>query len=342
MSPLAATFAPPRATPADGNRNWQRLWRESITDPRQLLRVLGLDEHAQNLLAAHDTGFSMRVPPGFVARMRHGDPDDPLLLQVLAQPAELDSAPGFTRDAVGDLDAQAAPGILHKYEGRALLVVTGACAVHCRYCFRRHFPYAQNSAAASGWREAVAHLCADSSIEEVILSGGDPFSLATAKLRELGTLLRQASHLRRLRIHTRLPVVLPERVDDELCDWLNSLPWPVSLVIHANHANEIDAGVVAACRRLRASGAVLLNQSVLLRRVNDSVGALADLSRALFAAGVVPYYLHQLDRVEATAHYAVEDARAMALVEKLRGSISGYLVPRLVREIAGEPGKTPL
>ena len=342
MSPRGASSAPLRLAPADGKRTWQRLWRESITDPRQLLAILGLDEHAQDLLATRDTGFSVRVPRGFVARMRHGDPDDPLLLQVLAQPAELDSVAGFSRDAVGDLDSQAAPGILHKYEGRALLVVSGACAVHCRYCFRRHFPYAQHTASANGWRDAVAHLCADTSIEEVILSGGDPFSISTAKLLELGTELRRASHLQRLRVHTRLPVVLPERVDSELCAWLGGLPWPVSVVIHANHANEIDAGVIAACRRLRAAGAVLLNQSVLLRRVNDSVRALADLSRALFAAGVVPYYLHQLDRVEGTAHYAIEDARATALVEQLRASISGYLVPRLVREIAGEPGKTPL
>jgi EF-P beta-lysylation protein EpmB len=214
--------------------------------------------------------------------------------------------------------------------------------VNCRYCFRRHFPYAQETAAANRWQDAIEHLRGDPSIEEVILSGGDPWSLATPKLAELTAALADISHIRRLRIHTRLPVVLPERVDAELLAWLHALPWPVAVVLHANHANEIDAAVAAACRRLRDAGAILLNQSVLLRGVNDSVDALADLSARLFDCGVVPYYLHQLDRVAGAAHFAVDDARARELVAELRGRLSGYLVPRLVREIAGEPAKTPL
>ncbi len=321
---------------------WQQLWREAVTDPLELLELLGLEHLAASLLPAVDTGFALRVPRGFIARMRRGDPSDPLLLQVLPQSAELLDVAGFSADAVGDLAARTASGVLHKYQGRALLIATGSCAVNCRYCFRRHFPYAQETAAANHWRAAIAQIRGDTSIDEVILSGGDPLSLSTPKLAELTDGLTSIAHLKRLRIHTRLPVVLPERVDTELTDWLRRLPWPVAVVLHANHANEIDTDVAAACVRLRDCGASLLNQSVLLRGVNDDVEALATLSERLFAAGVLPYYLHQLDRVAGAAHFAVDDASARCLVEALRGRLSGYLVPRLVREIAGAAGKSPL
>lgn len=321
---------------------WQQLWREAIKDPLELLRVLGLSAHAADLLPAADTGFPLRVPRGFVARMRHGDPSDPLLRQVLPLAAELGEVPGFTRDAVGDIAARAANGVLHKYEGRALLIATGSCAVHCRYCFRRHFPYAEETAAANQWEQAVAHLRADDSIEEVILSGGDPLSLSTEKLAELTQALVAIPHVRRLRIHTRLPVVLPERVDADFLEWLDALPLQRVVVLHANHPNEIDASVAQACNSLRAAGATVLNQAVLLRGVNDEAGTLAALSERMFAAGVLPYYLHQLDRVAGAAHFEVDDARAMALLGTLRERLPGYLVPRLVREVAGAPHKLPL
>lgn len=328
--------------PAQQIRTWQRLWREAIADPRELLDLLDLGHLGASLLPARDTGFAMRVPRGFAARMRRGDARDPLLLQVLPQAAELLESAGFGHDAVGDMAARVAGGVLHKYAGRALLIATGSCAVNCRYCFRQHFPYAGETAAANRWREAIEHIRADAGIEEVILSGGDPLSLATAKLAELTDALAGIAHVRRLRIHTRLPVVLPERADAELLAWLRRLPWPVAVVLHVNHANEVDANVAGACARLRAAGANLLNQSVLLRNINDSVDELADLSGRLFAAGVLPYYLHQLDRVAGAAHFAVGDERARELIAQLRGRLSGYLVPKLVREIAGEPAKTPL
>jgi EF-P beta-lysylation protein EpmB len=318
------------------------VWREAITDPHELLQMLGLSHRADELLAPADTGFAMRVPHGFAARMRRGDAADPLLLQVLPQAAELGEVPGFTRDAVGDLAARAGHGVLHKYEGRALLIATGSCAVHCRYCFRRHFPYAEETAAANGWRDAVARIGADASIAEVILSGGDPLSLSTAKLYELTDALAALPHVRRLRIHTRLPVVLPERVDAEFLEWLANPRFERVVVLHANHANELDAAVGAACAGLRDAGAALLNQSVLLRGINDRVDALKDLSERLFAAGVLPYYLHQLDRVQGAAHFEVEDARAIALVDELAARLPGYLVPRLVREVAGAPTKMPV
>jgi len=329
---------PLRAQP----RQWQRAWRDAITEPRELLELLDLGHLAAQLLPRAETGFAMRVPRGFAARMRRGDAGDPLLLQVLPRAQELDDVPGFTADAVGDLNARVGAGVLHKYQGRALLIATGSCAVNCRYCFRRHFPYAQETAAASQWHEAIAHIRADTSIYEVILSGGDPLSLATPKLAELSAALRTIAHVQRVRIHTRLPIVLPERVDEEFLLWLRALPWPVAIVLHANHANEIDAAVTSACARLREAGANLLNQSVLLRGVNDDVQALADLSTRLFDSGVMPYYLHQLDRVAGAAHFAVDDERARMLVDGLRERLSGYLVPRLVREIAGESSKTPV
>jgi EF-P beta-lysylation protein EpmB len=295
---------------------WQEAWRDAVRDPHELLAMLGLEGLAGRLSEGAAAQFPLRVPRGFVARMVPGDANDPLLRQVLPLDEEMRPVPGFGLDAVGDAAARTATGVLQKYRGRALLVATGSCAVHCRYCFRRHFPYAEETAARDGWREAVDAIRADEGIEEVLLSGGDPLSLATPKLVELTDALAGIPHLRRLRIHSRLPVVLPERVDDGLVRWLAGLPWPVAFVIHANHANEFDAGVDAALGRLRGAGAQLLNQAVLLRGVNDSV------------AGV--------------AHFEVPDEQALALHAGLRARLSGYLVPRLVREIPGDTGKRPL
>ncbi len=321
---------------------WQELWRDAITDPRELLQQLDLEERLAESLGGGDAGFALRVPRGFVARMRRGDPTDPLLLQVLPQAAELGEVPGFTRDAVGDLDARAGRGVLRKYAGRALLIATGSCAVHCRYCFRRHFPYAEETAAADRWQDAIAELRADASIEEVILSGGDPLSLSTARLAELTTALATIPHIKRLRIHTRLPIVLPERVDAELLAWLEALPFQLVVVMHTNHPNEIDASVAVACKTLVGTGVTLLNQSVLLRTINDDVDTLRALSERLFECGVLPYYLHQLDRVQGAAHFEVSDAGARDLVRDLAARLPGYLVPRLVREVPGAASKLPL
>ena len=337
------TAAPePRQPAALVPVRWQQALREAVRDPRELLDLLGLDRLAPRLSDEAMVQFPLRVPRGFVARMRRGDPRDPLLRQVLPLDDEMRPMPGFGLDAVGDGAAKTAPGVIQKYRGRALLVATGSCAIHCRYCFRRHFPYAEETAARDGWREAVDLIRQDASIEEVLLSGGDPLSLSNGKLAELTGALADIPHLRRLRIHSRLPIVVPERVDDGLMGWLSTLPWPVTLVVHANHANEFDGTVDAALGRLRAAGVHLLNQAVLLRGVNDSVDALAALSERGFRAGVLPYYLHQLDRVAGVAHFEVDDARARALHAGLAVRLSGYLVPRLVREIPGDTGKRPL
>lgn len=324
----------------DSAHAWKQHLREAFRDVDALLAHLGLSRADVGI--SDDTAFPLLVPRGFADRMRQGDPADPLLLQVLPLAAESQSAPDFVLDPVGDLARTRGPGLIHKYAHRVLLITTGSCAVHCRYCFRRHFPYAEELAARDQWRDAVAQIEADRSIHEVILSGGDPLSLATAKLRELTEALAHVPHLRRLRIHTRWPIVLPQRVDGELLDWLRGLPWPVILVIHANHAREIDAEVGAALQRLRATGATLLNQSVLLRGVNDDAETLCDLSERLGEFDVLPYYLHLLDRVAGAAHYQVELRVARRLLRALRASLPGYLVPRLAREDAGRRSKTVL
>lgn len=336
-SPGARITLTAQPLPAD----WRQLWRDAVTDARELLGLVGLEHLAEGLPSA-DAGFPLRVPRGFVARMRHGDRHDPLLLQVLPQLAESTHVSGFALDAVGDMPARAAHGVLHKYAGRALLIASGSCAINCRYCFRRHFAYGADIAAAGQWHEALEYLRNNTTVNELILSGGDPLSLATAKLAELSHGLAATTNVTRIRIHTRLPIVLPERIDAEFLAWLESLPQQKVVVLHANHANEFDPSVDAACARLRASGATLLNQSVLLRGINDSADALADLSERMFAAGVLPYYLHQLDRVQGTAHFEVTDAAARNLMGDLRARLPGYLVPRLVRELPGEASKRPL
>ena len=315
---------------------------QAVTDPAELLTLLGLDPELlpAALRAADD--FVLRVPRGFVARMRRGDPHDPLLRQVLPLAAECEAAPGFGDDPVGDRAAMTVPGVLHKYAGRALLTTTGACAVHCRYCFRRHFSYADANPAADQWRQALEYLRADGSIHEAILSGGDPLTLSDRRLREFVTQLAGIPHIERLRIHTRLPIVLPGRVTAELLDWLMGTRLKPIVVVHANHAQEIDGEVRAALTRLRDSGITLFNQSVLLRGVNDSTETLAELSLALFDAGVLPYYLHALDRVRGAAHFEVDEAATCVIMAELNARLPGYLVPRLVREVAGAPAKMPL
>ncbi|HNS26970.1 MAG TPA: EF-P beta-lysylation protein EpmB [Steroidobacteraceae bacterium] len=319
--------------------SWQKELAQAVTDPAQLLAALSLDTALLAAAQAAAAGFRMRVPWSYVRRMRRGDPRDPLLRQVLPLGDELVDAPGYSADPLGERAANRVPGLLHKYHGRALLITTGACAVHCRYCFRREFPY-EAQVTDGRWSEALRAIAADRRVEELILSGGDPLSLSNERLAALTGQLTGIAHLARLRIHTRAPIVLPSRVDGGLAHWLAQLPWPVVVVVHANHAQEIDAEVAAAFARLRAAGVTLLNQSVLLAGVNDDADALANLSTTLFAAGALPYYLHLLDRVRGASHFDVTEARGRELMRAISARLPGYLVPKLVREEAGAPGKT--
>ena len=321
---------------------WQAQLSDAIRDPGELCRRLGLDDGWLPGAERGHTLFEVRVPEAFLARMRHGDPDDPLLRQVLPLAAEGEVVPGYVADPLEEADHTPARGLIHKYAGRVLLIASPVCAVNCRYCFRRHFPYEQNAPSRSQWEASLEYLRADTSISEAILSGGDPLAASDRQLTWLVERLDTIPHLKRLRIHTRLPVVIPDRVDDALLGWLSATRLQKVVVLHINHANEIDDAVVAACARLKGAGVTLLNQSVLLRGINDSVDALATLSERLFEAGVLPYYLHVLDPVAGAAHFDVTDEEARELVAGLRETLPGFLMPRLVREIPGEASKTPL
>lgn len=325
-----------------GEATWQQLLREAIRDPDDLITALGLSDGLRPGAQAAGRLFPLLVPRGFAALMTPGDPADPLLRQVLPLGDECESVPGYVADPLHEGDCAPLPGLLHKYHGRVLLVTTGACAVHCRYCFRRHFPYQDRARGPAWWRPACDYVASRPEIDEVLLSGGDPLTLPDAQLAALAGDFATIPHLRRLRIHSRLPIVLPERIDDAFLAWFAGGRLRPVLVVHANHPRELSPAVNAACRRLGAAGVTVLNQSVLLRGVNDSLEALDALSRALADAGVLPYYLHQLDRVAGAAHFAVTDERARELVQALADRLPGYLVPRLVREEPGRPGKSPL
>lgn len=326
-----------RSSPIIQPASWQAELRAGYARAADLLADLGLPANGESLA---DAGFPMRVPRPFARRMAHGDARDPLLLQVLPDIAESAGAPGYSADPVGDLAASRVPGLLQKYRGRALLILTGGCAVNCRYCFRREFPY-QEAVGHARLESALAAITRDESVSEVILSGGDPLLLPDTQLATLAARIAAISHVRRLRVHTRLPVMIPSRVTDELLAWLTGTRLAPIVVLHINHPQEIDGELTAALRRLHDARVPLLNQAVLLRQVNDDAATLAALSERLFEAGALPYYVHLLDRVQGAAHFEVPEARARQIAARLRELLPGYLVPRFVREVAGAPTKLP-
>ena len=333
LSATLEKFEPPEP-------DWRALLRDAVRDPAELARLLDLPLEALGP-AADSERFPLLVPRGFVARMRPRDPDDPLLRQVLPTGLEALAVPGFGADPVAE-QALSREGIIRKYPGRALLITTAACPVHCRYCFRREFPYAEQTAARASAEPALAALAAMPDVHEVILSGGDPLSLDNSRLGRLIDGIAALPAVQTLRLHTRFPVVLPERVDRGLVELLSATRLETVVVLHANHPAEIDAAVAAAADRLKPVTTALLNQSVLLAGINDDVATLALLSERLLASGILPYYLHLLDRVAGAAHFEVPEDRAVALIESLRKRVSGYLVPKLVRERPGELSKTAI
>lgn len=329
----------PRITTAKHIPAWQTELALAIRSSRELFDMLEIIPPA-DYPEALPTDFPLRVPRGFVSRMRTGDINDPLLRQVLPIADEHYPVEGYSVDPLGELNAMPESGLLHKYQGRALLTVTGACAVNCRYCFRRHFPYSEANPAIDDWQPTLNYLADNPDISEIILSGGDPLSLTDERLSHLVDRLASVPSLETLRIHTRFPVVLPERIDAVFLDWISRQRLNVVIVIHSNHPNEIDAQVYTALQQLNGAGITLLNQSVLLKGVNDRAETLVELGKKLFSCNVLPYYLHMLDRVQGAAHFAVSEARARQLMKDCHAILPGYLVPRLVRETAGESGKT--
>ena len=339
MIPLTTTLCQDVNRGKNNKSGWQDELAHALRNPKELLSVLNLTPEQIPGGISSENDFPLRVPRSYVKRMQIGNPEDPLLLQVLSRQLEQQEHPGFQLDPVGDGLATASPGLLHKYQGRVLLITTGACPVHCRYCFRRHFPYSASRPDNGDWSKAIDYIAADASIHEVILSGGDPLSLSNNRLQAISDRLTEIPHIQRLRIHTRMPVVLPERIDSGLKEWLTSLPWQTIVVIHSNHANEIDEQVSRTLTDLRATESTLLNQAVLLKNINDNIPALVNLSEALFKSGTLPYYLHLLDRVAGAAHFEVKESIALELMNELQCHLPGYLLPKLVREVAGKPHK---
>jgi EF-P beta-lysylation protein EpmB len=323
------------ASPTSEDADWHQTLAGAIRDPDELIDALALPDRLREPARRTARLFPLLVPRSYLERIRPGDSRDPLLLQVLPLGLEEVAVPGFSADPVGDSAAKRAPGLLHKYRGRALLVTTGACAVHCRYCFRRHYPYGDEPRRMAEWEAAAATIAGDPSLHEIILSGGDPLMLTDSRLESLYVRLAAIPHVTRLRLHTRLPIVLPERVTNRLLLMLlDAGPTPI-VVVHANHPRELVGSCAEALRRIVRAGITVLNQAVLLKGVNDTIEAQAGLCEALADLGVMPYYLHQLDRVAGAAHFEVAEGVGCRLIDELRRRLPGYAVHRYVRETPG-------
>ncbi|MDC5704050.1 EF-P beta-lysylation protein EpmB [Vibrio europaeus] len=322
-------------------QNWLKQLANGISDPAKLLEQLEIDPKPwQDGFAARKL-FAQRVPQSFVDRMEKGNPYDPLLRQVLPLSEEFEVHPGYSNDPLEEQN-NAIPGLLHKYRNRALMIVKGGCAINCRYCFRRHFPYDENKGSKSAWQQSLEYVAQHPEINEIILSGGDPLMAKDEELLWLIDHIADIKHIKRLRIHSRLPVVIPDRITQTLIQMLSETRLQVVLVTHINHAQEINQELRDRLSHLKQAGVTLLNQGVMLKGVNDSIKSQVDLSNALFDAGILPYYIHVLDKVQGAAHFYISDQEAKAILAGLMERVSGYLVPKLTREIGGRTSKTPL
>ncbi len=326
----------------------QRSWKEELKlackDPQELLNLIGLQNDVNlRQWIQHSPDFALLATRSYIQRIQPNDANDPLLLQILPLKEEIRSVSGYVSDPLMEKQAQLQPGLIKKYHGRALVITTGACAIHCRYCFRRHHPYSQGSAQIhKDWSNIIQALKKDTSIQEIILSGGDPLMLDTKKLQKISDDIQSISHIHTLRIHTRLPIVLPERITDHFCRWLEKIDLNKIIVIHSNHPSEINTDVAYGLKRIRQCDATLLNQSVLLRGINDNADVLESLSWKLIQNQTLPYYLHDLDPVSGAHHFSIPHHKVKTLQYALLNKLPGYLVPKFVREIPTHPYKTPL
>ena len=320
--------------------DWQTHLKQAVTRLDTLLEAVELTANDVDISEEAARSFALKVPLTYLARIKKGDPNDPLLLQVLPQKAEMKSFPGYSHDPLAEMVSNPAPGLIHKYQGRVLFIVSGVCAINCRYCFRRHFPYEDQQLSGDQWQQVLTYLRNDPSISEVIFSGGDPLATSDNRLDRMISDLEAIPHLERLRIHTRLPVVIPQRVTDQLAQRLAQSRFKTVCVLHINHPNEIDDAVGQATLKLRDARVTVLNQAVLLKNINDNAAILHQLSLRLFDYAILPYYLFLLDKVEGAAHFDIDDEAAASLVRQLQATLPGYLVPRLAREVPGKPSKT--
>ena len=322
--------------------SWQQQLANLVRDPKELFRLLDLNLDKLPAALAANKDFALRVPRPYLNRIEPRNWQDPLLLQVLPLGEELAPQPGFSHDPLAEKDSNPIPGLIHKYAGRVLMVVAGSCAINCRYCFRRHFPYQENKASRQDWQTALNYIAERPDIHEVIFSGGDPLVASDKMLASLVSQISDIPHVHTLRIHSRLPIVLPQRITDSCLAWMTESRLQPVMVVHCNHANEIDGEVAMALQTLKAAGVTLLNQSVLLAGVNNEAKALIELSHALFRVGVLPYYLHSLDKVQGAAHFQVPESEGLDLIAQLRNRLPGYLVPKFVKECPHELSKVPI
>ena len=326
---------------ANLHKNWQKELANVVTCPKVLLEMVGLSSQVhENDIKARSL-FPVRVPLPFIKKIRHGDANDPLLLQVMPRHQEFLTKSGFNKDPLLEQDNNQ-PGLLHKYKSRVLVMFKTGCAVNCRYCFRRHFPYQENQLNKRSLIDALSYIKSDKNINEVILSGGDPLMAKDDAISWFLDELEQIPQIKRMRIHSRLPVVIPARITEQLCERLAKSPLKIIFVNHINHANEIDNDFKNAMKMLKKADVLLLNQAVILKDVNDSVDAQIHLSEALFDADVLPYYLHLLDKVEGASHFDIDEQQAIKIQAELLKALPGFLVPKLVREIGGQKSKTPI
>lgn len=319
---------------------WQSQLTSTITSPKQLLTMLKLDTSLLPAALEASQNFKLKAPLSYVKRIKQGDINDPLLKQILPIGAECLEVEGYGKDPLQEWSQNPTDGVIHKYQGRLLLIVSGACAINCRFCFRRHFPYEDNRLSRDSLQKAIDYIAADTSISEVIFSGGDPLANSDKRLSAIISQLNMIPHLDTLRVHTRLPIMIPERVTDELITLLSTQRLKPVVVLHCNHSNEINEEVQRAIQKMAQAGITLLNQTVLLKGINDSADSLLALNKKLFHASVLPYYLHLLDPVQGAAHFDVKEPKAIEIMQQLSAKSPGYLVPKLVREIAGKPNKT--
>ena len=335
------TVIPVQATPLQF-ASWQDELSQAVRDPLELFELLELDHSSLPAALAADQDFKLMVPRPYLAKIRKGDINDPLLAQILPSGAELLTSPGYSADPLEENSANPAPGLIHKYHGRVLLIVSPTCAVHCRYCFRRHFPYGDNQPGRKQWQQTLNYIAADSSISEVIYSGGDPLAANDHQLQWLTDQIAAIAHIKRLRVHTRLPVVIPSRITESCLRWLSASRLRTNVVLHVNHANELGEDTRGTVERLKASGIDVLNQSVLLKGVNDSAEILITLSEKLYDMGILPYYLHVLDTVQGAAHFAISQQKIIDIQQQLLATLPGYLVPKIVIEEPGPDSKLPI
>ncbi|WMY95272.1 MAG: EF-P beta-lysylation protein EpmB [Arsenophonus sp.] len=322
------------------NKNKKEIWikqlNEAVKNHHELLKLLSLEDDPElsSGAPAHKL-FPLRVPRPFIKKMKIGDPQDPLLRQVITLKSEFNLTPMFSVDPLNEQN-NPIPGLLHKYYNRILLLVKNSCAVNCRYCFRRYFPYKKNKGNKETWQIALNYIQQHKEVNEIIFSGGDPLMAKDHELDWLITQLERISHIKRLRIHSRLPVVIPKRITNTLCQRFYVSRLQIILVTHINHPNEIDNIFYDSMKKLKKTNVTLLNQSVLLRGINDNAHTLEQLSDKLFQNGILPYYLHLLDKVQGSAHFLVTEEEAKTIMKTLITRLSGYLVPKLTKEVAGK------